>query len=228
MDKKILAKYLDLANHHQSATSEDIKNLSEKVLQYGFHTAFVNPYYVRLAKSIIGEKASVGTVISFPLGQETLNTKILSAKEAVENGADELDISMNVGLFKEGKYQLVLDEFEKILTIVRNTEKKHTIVKFIIETGCLTSEEIEKASLLVLQSEADFVKTCSGMGPRGASYEDVKIIKKAVGDKIKIKVAGGIGAYSQALEFIKLGALRIGSSKAVEILNQAEDKVEGE
>ncbi len=228
MDKKVLAKYLDLANHHQHATSNDIKFICEKVLEYGFHTAFVNPFYVSYAKSIIGDKASVGTVISFPLGQETLNTKILSAQEAVKNGADELDISMNVGLFKEKKYDQVLEEFRKIIDSVKKVEKKHTIVKFIIETGCLTSEEIEKASLLVLESGADFVKTCSGMGPRGASFEDVKIIKKAIGDKIKIKVAGGIGAYSQALEFIKLGVSRIGSSKAIEIIHEAEEKVEGE
>jgi len=228
MDKKVLAKYLDLANHHQQVTEEDIKNLCQKVLEYGFHSGFINPYYVSLAKSLIGDQAAVGTVVSFPLGQETLQTKVFSSCQSVKNGADELDVSMNVGLLKQGKYQEVLNEFKTIIDEVRKVEKKHTVIKFIIETGHLTEKEIEKASLLIFESGADFIKTCSGMGPRGASFEDVKIIKRVVGEKIKIKVAGGIGSYSQTLKFINLGVSRLGSSKAVEILKEMELEIGGE
>jgi len=159
----------------------------------------------------------VGTVISFPLGQEMKDIKVLSAIEAVNQGANELDISMNVGLFKEGKTDLVLAEMETIVKVVK-TLKKSTLVKFIIETGLLTEEEIKKASQLVLKSGADFVKTCSGMGPRGASLKDVELIKSMVGGRIKIKVAGGIDTYQEAIDFINAGVDRIGTSKAIEIL----------
>ncbi len=220
MDKSTLSKYLDLANHHQGATPEDIRQLCQKVKDYHFHSAFVNPFYVSLAKDCLKEiNGLVGTVISFPLGQETKDIKIFSAIKAVKDGADELDISMNVGLFKAGKIQEVLEEMKSVLTSAKEI-KKTTVIKFIIETGLLTNEEIKKASGLVLQSGADFVKTNSGWGPRGASLKDVKLIKRVVGDKIKIKVAGGIDTLKEALDFIKVGANRIGTSKAVEIMGE--------
>lgn len=221
MDPEKLAKYLDLANHHQEATPEDIKELCQKVKEYGFHSAFVNPCYISLAREFLGEKGIVGTVISFPLGQDTKNTKIIASIDAVKKGADELDISMNVGLFKAGKYDLVLEEMQSIVEAVKNI-KKITIVKFIIETGQLSDEEIKKASQLVLESGADFVKTTSGLGPRGASLKDVELIKEAIGAKIKIKVAGGIDTLKEATDFIQAGVDRIGTSKAIEIIKELE------
>ncbi len=217
MQKEELAKYLDLANHHPDATTKDVMLLCRKVLRYGFHTAFINPYYVKLAKSIIKNNAAVGTVVSFPLGQETLEMKILAAKQAARNGADELDVSMNVGKFKEGAYSYVKNELYHLVVEPKKI-KKSIVVKFIIETGCLTEQEIIKASKLVLQSGADFVKTCSGYGPRGATIKDVLLIRKAVGNAIKLKVAGGITNTRQALAFIGAGADRIGSSHTIEIL----------
>lgn len=218
MDRQALVKFLDLANHHPQATPEDIKALCQKVAKYGFHTAFVNPCYVSLAKDCLKTvKGLVGTVVAFPLGQETKDIKVMTAIKAVRDGADELDVSMNVGLFKVGEEAKVLEEMKAIIEGAKNI-KKNTIVKFIIETGLLTDEEIKKASQLVLASGADFVKTCSGMGPRGASLKDVELIKKAIGDQIKIKVAGGIDSLQEALDFIKAGAVRIGTSKALEIV----------
>lgn len=220
MDSVTLAKYLDLANHHQEATPEDIRQLCQKVKEYRLHAAFVNPFYVSLAKDCLKEvNGLVGTVIAFPLGQETKDIKVLSAMKAVKDGADELDISLNIGLFKAGKNQEVLEEMKAILSSVKEI-KKTTIVKFIIETGLLSEEQIKKASALVLKSGADFVKTSSGMGPRGASLKDVELIKGVVGDKIKIKVAGGIDTLKEALDFIKAGVERIGTSKAVEIIKE--------
>jgi len=217
MDKKVLAHYLDFANHHQDATLENIKELCQKVKNFGFHSAFVNPCFITLALEILGGKASVGTVVSFPLGQDLQDVKVLAAIEAARKGADELDVSMNVGLFKAKKYEEVLEEMKTIVTAVKSLPKK-ALVKFIIETGYLTSDEIKKASELVLKSEADFVKTCSGFGPRGAKLEDVDLIKSVVGDKIKIKVAGGIDTYQKAVDFISAGVARIGTSRAVEII----------
>lgn len=220
MDSVTLAKYLDLANHHQEATPEDIRQLCQKVKENHLHAAFVNPFYVSLVKDCLKEvNGLVGTVIAFPLGQETKDIKVLSAMKAVKDGADELDISLNMGLFKVGKNQEVFEEMKAILSSIKEI-KKTTIIKFIIETGLLSEEQIKKASALVLESGADFVKICSGMGPRGASLKDVELVKIVIGDKIKIKVAGGIDTLKEALAFIKAGVERIGTSKAVEILEE--------
>lgn len=229
MDAKTLASFLDLANHHPEATPNDIKDLCQKVKKHGFHTAFVNSCYVGLAKTELGGIAKVGTVISFPLGQDSRDVKVVAAIEAVKNGADELDVSMNVGFFKAGEKQAVLEEMKAIIEATKAINQE-IVVKFIIETGLLKPEEIKEASLLVLESGADFVKTCSGLGPRGASLEDIKIIKEAIGDKIKIKAAGGIDTLEEAESFIQAGVSRIGTSHAVEIVTGivGEQKENGE
>jgi len=219
MDRKTLGKYLDFANHHQDATPKDIKELCQKVKKYGFHSAFVNPFYISLAKESLGD-GIVGTVIDFPLGQETKEIKILASIDAVKKGADELDVAMNVGFFKAGEHQQVLEEMKAVVSAAKEI-KKAVVLKFIIETSLLTSNEIKKASQLVLQSGADFVKANSGWGRRGSSLKDVDLIREAVGDKLKIKVAGDIDTYQEAISFINRGADRIGTSKAVEILEGA-------
>ncbi|PJE70315.1 deoxyribose-phosphate aldolase [Candidatus Shapirobacteria bacterium CG10_big_fil_rev_8_21_14_0_10_48_15] len=217
MNAKTLAKYLDFANHRQDATPEQIRQLCQKVKQYGFNSAFVNPCYVALAHDLLFGKAAVGTVVSFPLGQDQTDLKILTAMEATRRGAGELDVSMNIGWFKAGQHDQVLEEMKAVVTAVKSLPQK-PLVKFIIETGCLDVVQIQEAAQLVWQSGADFVKICSGMGPRGASLEDVKLVRTVVGDKIKVKVAGGIHNLPQALAFIEAGADRIGTSKAVEIV----------
>lgn len=214
-----IAQYLDFANHKQDATPEDIKSLCEKVKEYGLHAAFVNPYYVSLARESLGPDGVVGTAISFPLGQDTSENKVNASIEAAENGANELDICMNVGIFKVGGYEEVLEEMKEIVAQVKE-EHPRVIIKFIIETGFLTDDEIKKASELVVSSGADFVKTTSGLGPRGASLRDVELVKQAIGDKVKIKVAGGIDTYEEAVSFIEAGAHRIGTSHAVEIVQE--------
>jgi len=221
MTRKELAAYLDFANHHADATPENIKELCQKVKKYGLHAAFVNPYYVSLARKLMVE-GIVGTVVGFPLGQDTQNTKALAAIEAARKGVDELDISINVGLFKAGEKEQVLAEMKAIIEAVKNI-KRNVLIKFIIETGLLTDEEIKEASRLILKSGADFVKTSSGWGPRGASLKDVGLIREAVDDKIKIKVAGGIDTYQEALAFIKAGVDRLGTSKAVEIIEEIKE-----
>jgi len=218
MDAKSLAKYLDLANHHQEASEEDVKKLCSDVLQYGFHSAFVNPFYVPLAKELLVGQAAVGTVVSFPLGQESREIKIASSVWAVKNGADELDQAVNVGLFKQGKDDNILEELKAIIAAAKAI-KPTTIVKFIIEAGCYDDDQIKKLAEIILLSGADFIKLCSGMGPRGASLKDVNLVKEAVGDKIKIKAAGGITTYDQAITFIQAGVSRIGTSHAVDIIN---------
>lgn len=220
MNKQDLVKYLDFANHHPDVTPKDIQELCQKVKQFHFHSAFVNPCYVPLARDFLSEGV-VGTVIAFPIGQDSREIKILAAIDATKKGADELDISMNVGLFKAGKEEEVLEEMRDVIEAIKNI-RKNVLIKFIIETGFLTDEEIKKAAELVLESGADFVKTSSGLGPRGASLKDVELIREAIGEKIKIKVAGGVDTYKEAIDFINAGVDRIGTSKAVEIVKELE------
>lgn len=217
MTKIEIAAYLDNALHHANSTHEDIRKICNEVLQYGFHGAWLNPCYVKFAKEIIGNKAAVGTVVSFPLGQDRDVSKAQNAVLATIEGADELDVSMNVGLFKEKQYEALENELKLIVDSAK-MQRPDVIVKFIIETGYLSDDEIKKASELVVRSGADFIKTCSGYGPRGATINDVKVIREAVGKEIKVKVAGGIRTLSQALEFIYAGVDQIGTSSAVEII----------
>ncbi len=209
-----LAKYLDLANHHANATEADITDVCEKVKKYGFNAAFVNPFFIQFAKNL-GVK--VGTVISFPLGQETLSVKTGCAESYASLGANELDVSLNVGYLKSGKWTESLVEMKAIVASARMVNPK-IIIKFIPETGYLTEDEIKKMAETMLDSGADFFKTCSGMGPRGATIEDVKIVRQIIDKRLKIKVAGGIENYDQAKAFIEAGADRIGTSHAVEIV----------
>ncbi len=223
MNRRELAQHLDFANHHADATAGDIRALCAAVLRYGFHSAFVNQHHVALTKRLLRGSAAAGTVISFPLGQDAAAAKVDAAIHAARSGADELDISMNVGLFRERKYALVLKEMQQVVRAAKRI-KPRILVKFIIETGYLSDSEIKKASQLVVQSGADFVKTCSGYGPRGASLQDVRLIKAAIGNKAKIKVAGGISTTAQALAFLQAGAHRIGTSHAPQIVKGAASK----
>lgn len=212
-----LASYLDYANHHPDATEDDIRQLVEKVKKYKFNSAFVNQTHVAFARQLMGTDGKVGSIVAFPLGEELLASKIAEAEDTARAGADELDISMNVSLVKDGKWDETLMEMTQLTEAVKIIDRSK-IVKFILETGYLTKEEITKASQLIVKSGADFVKTNSGMGPRGASLEDVAVIRAAIGDEFKVKVAGGIATYDQAVAFIEAGANRIGTSKAVEIV----------
>jgi deoxyribose-phosphate aldolase len=209
-----ISRFLDLASHDPDSTEEKIRDLCDKVRQFGFNAAFVNPCYILLAKSL-GVK--VGTVVSFPLGQETLPVKTGCAESYARLGADELDVSLNVGLIKEGRWAESLGEMKAVIQAAKSINDI-IIIKFIPETGFLAPDEIRKTAEIMADSGADFFKTCSGMGPRGATIEDVKLVREAIEDRLKIKVAGGITTLEQAREFINAGADRIGTSHAVEII----------
>lgn len=216
-----IAQYLDFANHHASSTPGDIRELCARVIHYNFHAAFVNPIYVSLAKTILNGQAKVGTVIAFPLGQDLLEIKVAAAKRAINLGADELDIVPDSGKFIAHDQTDFTDEMKTIVTACRESVKP-IVVKFIIEPGAFDSlvnqeEQLKAAAFCVRESGADFIKLGSGLGPRGPSLADLKIVKAAVADTIKIKVAGGITNYETARAFLDAGANRIGTSHAVEI-----------
>ena len=219
MNIKDIAPYLDLANHKANSTHAEIEQLCKAVIEFKFNSSFVNPCYVQYAKKINEGNSKVGTVISFPLGQDLMSLKIFAIKEALQNGADELDVSLNVGLIKEHKWDLLLHNIALMVKTVKDFDTQK-IIKFIPENGYLTDDEIKKVAQLLVQAGADFYKTCSGLGPRGATLDDVRLVREAVGDKIKIKVAGGISTYEQAVQFINAGADRIGTSAAIQIVEQ--------
>lgn len=216
-----IAPHLDLANHHADATPEDIRRLCANVLKYGFNGAFVNPCYIALAREEVEDKAKVGTALSFPLGQDTLEMKIFAAREAIRLGADELDIVPNNGLLlMENGFGQYREELKTIVDAAREA-RADIIIKFIIETGFLEEVLIKRAAEAIVASNADFVKICSGMGPRGASLDDVRLVKEAIGNApIKIKVAGGIDTIEEVRAFLAASVDRMGTSKAVEIMEQ--------
>lgn len=212
-----IAKFIDHANHSAQSTEEEIKKLCDEVKEYSFNAAFVNSCWVKFAREELGEEAKVGTVVSFPLGQDSTAAKISGVLRALKDGADEVDVSANVGWLKSGRKDLYLDEMKQIVNEVRLIGEEK-IVKFIIEAVFLSREEIRTAAKLVLESGADFVKTTSGFGPRDAKLEFVRIIRKVVDDKIRVKAAGGIHNREEFDKFIKAGADRIGTSAGVAIL----------
>lgn len=212
MNQTDIAASLDLANHHANATARDIEKICDDVLRHGFNAAFVNPTYITVAKKKLGGKAKVGTAISFPLGGDTVEMKVFAAKESIKLGADELDIVPNNALLAS----------EEMITIVKAARlvRADIVIKFILETGYLNDNQIQTGARAIVDAGADFVKICSGMGRRGASLNDVKLVKDAIGDRARIKVAGGIDTLEEARGFLTAGADRIGTSAAVKIIEE--------
>ena len=217
-----LALHLDYANHHANATPQDIKQLCADVVKYGFHSAFVNPTYVTLAVETLKGKAPVGTVISFPLGGDTKALKMAAANNAVAQGAAELDVVPNIGLYLGDAQDAFLTEMKDVVESAHMLSKP-VIVKFILDPGYFDKEKDPKASIMraaemVRASGADFVKIGSGMGPRNPELKDLQAVRDAIGKTMKVKVAGGVQDKKTAEMFINAGADRIGTSHAIQIV----------
>lgn len=220
INTKVFSHYLDFAHHKANTTENDIKEASLQTVKYKFNSTFVNPIYVNFLKNTPHYQGKIGTVTSFPLGQDVLSIKVAATQQALYDGADEIDIVLNIGFIKEHRWEKCLEEMSTLVTIVKHFDE-NKIVKFIPEVGYLTIEEIKKIAELMVKSGADFFKTCSGYGPRGSIIEDVFLVRSIVGNDIKIKVAGGISTYEQASAFIEAGADRIGTSSAIVIIEQS-------
>jgi len=211
-----IAKYIDHTNLKAYASEEDIIKLCDEARRYNFYAVCVNPYRVKLAKEQLqGTNIKVATVIGFPLGATPTEVKVFEAKKALEDGADEVDMVLNIGALKDKAYKYVRND---IAEVVRIAHEKGAIVKVIIETCYLSEEEKEIACKLAVEAGADFVKTSTGFGSGGATIEDVKLMRKVVGDKLGVKAAGGIRTYEEALAMINAGANRIGTSSGVKII----------
>lgn len=206
-------KYIDHTNLKMDATSQDIARLCKEAIEYNFETVCVHPCYVTLAKDLLQDtNIGVCTVIGFPLGMNTPKSKSFEAIDAIENGADEIDMVINVGALKDKDYDYVKSEIEEI----RDSIDGKTL-KVIIETSLLTKEEIKKMTEICNNTFVNFIKTSTGFGNRGASLEDIKTINENKNEILEIKASGGIKSHKQAKEFIEAGVTRIGTSNGVEI-----------
>jgi len=194
LDKKKLARLIDHTLLRADATRDDIKRLCQEAKKFGFWSACVNPYYVSLASEILkNSDVKICSVVGFPLGANTSETKVYEAEKAVNDGASEVDMVMNIGALKSGDCELVKRDIQRVVKRVKS--QKDTIVKVIIETGLLTDDEKVFASKLVKEAGADFVKTSTGFNNYGATVHDVRLIRKTVGARFGVKASGGIKTY---------------------------------
>ena len=199
------------------ATKEMIKKLCLEAIEYKFGAVCVNPYYVRYCKGLlIDTDVKVATVIGFALGANTKEIKAMETKDAIENGADEIDMVINIGALKSNAYSVVEEDIKSVVNAANNK----ALVKVIIETCLLTDEEKKTACRLALEAGADYVKTSTGFSTGGAKVEDIKLMKSVVGDKLGIKASGGIKDLKTATELIEAGATRLGTSSGIKILNE--------
>ncbi|MDD6323396.1 MAG: deoxyribose-phosphate aldolase [Bacilli bacterium] len=214
-----IGKYIDQTNLKMDAKEEDIARLCKEAIDYGFETVCVHPYYVALAKDLLKESnVGICTVVGFPLGMNTPKVKVFEAIEAIENGADEIDMVINVGALKDKDYDYVKNEIEE----VRDNIDGKTL-KVIIETSLLDKDEIKKMTEICNETFVNFIKTNTGFGSRGVSLDDVKIINKYKSELLGIKASGGIKSFKFMNELIEAGASRIGTSHGVYIVTHMKE-----
>lgn len=215
-DKNKLSSFIDHTLLKPNATKKEIVKLCKEAIKYGFASICVNPIWVPLcAKLLKGTNVKVSTVVGFPLGATKSEVKTYEAMEAKKDGAQEIDMVINIGELKSGNYKFVEYEIKNVIRSVG----KNVIVKVILETGYLTKREKIITCRLAKKVGAHFVKTSTGFGPSGATVSDVKLLRKIVGNRIGVKAAGGIGDRATAIKMIKAGATRIGSSSGVKLIS---------
>ena len=215
MDSKEILKHVDHTLLAQTATWEEIKQICDDAMTYGTASVCIPAAYVKQAKDYVQDKMAVCTVIGFPNGYATTACKEFETKDALANGADEIDMVINIGWVKDGKFDAVEEE---IRTLKKACGRK--ILKVIIETCLLTEEEKIKMCQVVTNAGADYIKTSTGFSTAGATFEDVELFAKHVGADVKIKAAGGIASMADAEKFLSLGADRLGTSRIIKIVKQ--------
>ena len=212
MDREKIFGAVDHTLLAQTATWNEIKEILDDAMKYKTASACIPASYVKSAKEYVGDKLAICTVIGFPNGYSTTAVKVFETEDAVKNGADEIDMVINIGLLKDKKYDLVENEIREIHKACGGK-----ILKVIIETCLLTEEEKIKMCEIVTNSGAEYIKTSTGFSTGGATFDDVALMKKYVGKNVKIKAAGGISSFADAEKFMELGADRLGTSRLVKI-----------
>ncbi|MGN1442693.1 MAG: deoxyribose-phosphate aldolase [Acutalibacteraceae bacterium] len=219
MEKEKILSLVDHTLLSQSATWNEIKQICDDAIQYGCASVCIPPSYVKKAKEYCKDKMRICTVIGFPNGYNTTAVKCYEAEDAVKNGADEIDMVINIGLLKDKKYEELLGEIKAV-----RASCKGKVLKVIIETCLLTEEEKIKMCEIVSKSGADFIKTSTGFSTGGATREDIALFKSYVKNGLKIKAAGGIASLEDAKDMIALGAERLGTSRIVKIIKNEESE----
>ena len=214
-----LAKILAACDHTlltQTATWDEIRTICDDGIRYGTASVCIPASYVKQAKEYVGDRLAVCTVIGFPNGYSTTAVKCFETKDAIENGADEIDMVINIGHLKDKKYDELLGEIKAVKAACGDK-----ILKVIIETCLLTDEEKAQMCRIVTEAGADYIKTSTGFSASGATFHDVELFAANVGEGVKIKAAGGISSLEDAEKFIELGASRLGTSRIVKIAKEA-------
>lgn len=217
MEVKDILKHVDHTLLTQTATWEEIKQICNDAIKYGTASVCIPPSYVKQVKEYVQDKMAVCTVIGFPNGYMTTKTKEFETKDALANGADEIDMVINIGWAKDGKFDLIEDE---IRTLKAACGEK--ILKVIIETCLLTEEEKVKMCHAVTNAGADYIKTSTGFSKAGATFADIKLFSENIGTGVKMKAAGGISSMDDAEKFLELGADRLGTSRIIKLVKNEE------
>ena len=215
MDVKKILSVCDHTLLLQTATWDEIKQICDDAIKYGCASVCIPPCYIKAAREYMGKKMAITTVIGFPNGNVTTDTKVYETKDAVTKGVDEVDMVINIGALKAGMDDYVKQEIHDVRLAASGR-----ILKVIIETCLLTEEEKIKMCRIVTEAGADFIKTSTGFSTAGATFEGVKLFKEHVGKNVKIKAAGGIGSLEDAEKFMELGAERLGTSRIVKIVKE--------
>lgn len=218
-----IAPYIDHTLLKQTATLPEIKNLCEEAAEYKFAAVCVPPLYVKKAKEFLDDsEIKVATVIGFPFGYCAIEAKVAEIVLAIVDGADELDMVVNISAIKNGDWNFIANEINTVVPIIKS---KNKILKVIIESGVLTDDEIIKCCDIYGAAGVDYVKTSTGFVEKGASIHAVELIRAHLADSVKIKASGGIRSYSFAKELINAGANRIGCSASVQIVNEGLESI---
>lgn len=214
MNKKEILKKVDHTVLGQTTTWEQVKEICDDGIRYNVASICIPPSYVKSARNYVGDKLKICTVIGFPNGYSTTNVKVYETLSAIEEGADEIDMVINVGWLKDKKYA----DIEKEIKAIKNVCGER-ILKIIIETCLLTDEEKAKMCKIVNSAGADYIKTSTGFSANGATFEDIQLFKRELeGSTVKIKAAGGIKSFEDAEKFIEYGADRLGTSRLVNLM----------
>ena len=215
MNKEIILSQLDHTLLKQQATWEQIRVLCDEGMQYHVASVCIPPYYVAKAKDYVKDQLKICTVIGFHNGNMTTATKVFETKDAIANGADEIDMVINIGALKDQDYDFIEKEIKDIKAACGDK-----ILKVIIETCLLTDEEKIKMCEIVTNAHADFIKTSTGFSNGGATFDDVALMREHVGKDIQVKAAGGINSVDDAVKFLSLGATRLGTSRLIHLLEK--------
>lgn len=220
--EKTVVNYVDHTLLSQTATWEEIKQICDDGVAYATASVCIPPSYVKRTKEYLGDKLAVCTVIGFPNGYNTTAVKVFETADAVANGADEIDMVINLGLVKEGNYEALLEEIKAVKKACDGR-----ILKVIIETCLLTEEEKKEMCRVVTEAGADFIKTSTGFSKAGATFADIELFANNIGEGVQMKAAGGISSLEDAEKFLALGATRLGTSRIVKLLKEGAGAGEG-